>query len=148
MNTVSKLLVGFSVPVLFILLSQTGTADTMEAKVASGKTEVTTLAGGCFWCTESDLEKLPGVLDVVSGYSGGKEENPTYRQVASGRTGHIEVISVKFDTNVVSYEEVLDHFSAISTRQTTKGHSLIAVLTTVLLFSITISSRNRLPSNL
>jgi peptide methionine sulfoxide reductase msrA/msrB len=110
MNTVSKLLVGFSVPVLFILLSQTGTADTMEAKVASGKTEVTTLAGGCFWCTESDLEKLPGVLDVVSGYSGGKEENPTYRQVASGRTGHIEVISVKFDTNVVSYEEVLDHF--------------------------------------
>ncbi|CCN47922.1 putative Peptide methionine sulfoxide reductase msrA/msrB (Includes: Peptide methionine sulfoxide reductase msrA; Peptide methionine sulfoxide reductase msrB) [Vibrio nigripulchritudo MADA3029] len=110
MNTVSKLLVGFSVPVLFILLSQTGTADTMEAKVASGKTEITTLAGGCFWCTESDLEKLPGVLDVVSGYSGGKEENPTYRQVASGRTGHIEVISVKFDTNVVSYEEVLDHF--------------------------------------
>ncbi len=67
-----------------------------------------TLAGGCFWCTESDLEKLDGVIDVVSGYAGGGEQNPTYKQVASGKTGHIEVIQVAFDPNAVSYLEVLD----------------------------------------
>lgn len=72
--------------------------------------EVATLAGGCFWCTESDLEKLPGVLDVVSGYSGGEKENPTYKQVSSGKSGHIEVIEVKYDPKIVSYEQVLDQF--------------------------------------
>ncbi|MEF1290588.1 peptide-methionine (R)-S-oxide reductase MsrB, partial [Vibrio sp. M260118] len=71
---------------------------------------VATLAGGCFWCTESDLEKLDGVLDVIAGYSGGNVDNPTYKQVSSGKTGHIEVIEVKFDPKAVSYEQVLDQF--------------------------------------
>ena len=75
---------------------------------AGAKIETATLAGGCFWCTESDLEKLPGVIDVVSGYSGGVQENPTYKQVSSGTSGHIEVIQVKYDANVVSYEQILD----------------------------------------
>ncbi|PAW09043.1 peptide-methionine (R)-S-oxide reductase [Vibrio sp. V1B] len=112
MKKVSKLLVGFSftLPVLFILLSKTGTADTMDKMNASGKTDIATLAGGCFWCTESDLEQLPGVLDVVSGYSGGDLENPTYRQVSSGKSGHIEVIEVKYDPAFVNYEQVLDYF--------------------------------------
>ncbi|WP_045422767.1 peptide-methionine (R)-S-oxide reductase MsrB [Vibrio jasicida] len=112
MKKVSKLLVGFSftLPVLFILLSKTGTADTMDKMNASGKTDIATLAGGCFWCTESDLEQLPGVLDVVSGYSGGDLENPTYRQVSSGKSGHIEVIEVRYDPAVVNYEQVLDYF--------------------------------------
>ncbi|WP_050904918.1 peptide-methionine (R)-S-oxide reductase MsrB [Vibrio campbellii] len=112
MKKVSKLLVGFSftLPVLFILLSKTGTADTMDKMNASGKTDIATLAGGCFWCTESDLEQLPGVLDVVSGYSGGDLENPTYRQVSSGKSGHIEVIEVEYDPAVVNYEQVLDYF--------------------------------------
>ncbi|MET2851828.1 peptide-methionine (R)-S-oxide reductase MsrB [Vibrio owensii] len=112
MKKVSKLLVGFSftLPVLFILLSKTGTADTMDKMNASGKTDIATLAGGCFWCTESDLEQLPGVLNVVSGYSGGDLENPTYRQVSSGKSGHIEVIEVKYDPAVVNYEQVLDYF--------------------------------------
>ncbi|MGC9461735.1 peptide-methionine (R)-S-oxide reductase MsrB [Vibrio genomosp. F10] len=74
----------------------------------AGKVDVATLAGGCFWCTESDLEALDGVIDVVSGYAGGKLENPTYKQVASGKTDHIEVISVSFDPDRVSYEAVLD----------------------------------------
>ncbi|MEH0373549.1 peptide-methionine (R)-S-oxide reductase MsrB [Vibrio mimicus] len=69
-----------------------------------------TLAGGCFWCTESDMEKLPGVVDVVSGYAGGHVDNPTYKQVSSGKTGHIEVIQVTFDPKIVSYEQVLDQF--------------------------------------
>ncbi|WP_172581320.1 peptide-methionine (R)-S-oxide reductase MsrB [Vibrio harveyi] len=112
MKKVSKLLVGFSftLPVLFILLSKTGTADTMDKVNASGKTDIATLAGGCFWCTESDLEQLPGVLDVVSGYSGGDLANPTYRQVSSGKSGHIEVIEVKYDPSIVNYEQVLDYF--------------------------------------
>jgi peptide methionine sulfoxide reductase msrA/msrB len=82
----------------------------MDKAAHSGKTEVATLAGGCFWCTESDLEKLDGVIDVVSGYSGGKLENPTYKQVASGKTEHIEVIKVVYDPSVVNYEQVLDQF--------------------------------------
>lgn len=88
-----------------------GTADSdMSRTNASGDIEVATLAGGCFWCTESDLEKLPGVVDVVSGYSGGELESPTYKQVSSGKSGHIEVIEVKFDSEQVSYEQVLDQF--------------------------------------
>lgn len=78
------------------------------AVAAGAKIETATLAGGCFWCTESDLEKLPGVINVVSGYSGGAQENPTYKQVSSGTSGHIEVIQVKYDANVVSYEQILD----------------------------------------
>ncbi|PQJ85154.1 peptide-methionine (R)-S-oxide reductase MsrB [Aliivibrio sifiae] len=84
------------------------TADDNMSKPMNGNYEVATLAGGCFWCTESDLEKLDGVVDVVSGYSGGELENPTYKQVSSGKLGHIEVIQVTFDPKVVSYEQVLD----------------------------------------
>lgn len=93
------------------LASFIGVADSDMSKAdAKAKFEVATLAGGCFWCTESDLEKLPGVVDVVSGYAGGDVDNPTYRQVSSGKTGHIEVVSVKYNANKVSYEQVLDQF--------------------------------------
>lgn len=93
------------------LMSFVGTADSdMTKPSTSNGYEVATLAGGCFWCTESDLEKLDGVLDVISGYSGGNVDNPTYKQVSSGKTGHIEVIEVKFDPKAVSYEQVLDQF--------------------------------------
>lgn len=96
---------------LAILTSFVGTADSdMSDKNALTEYDVATLAGGCFWCTESDLEKLPGVIDVVSGYSGGELENPSYKQVSSGKTGHIEVVSVKYDPKTVSYEQVLDQF--------------------------------------
>ncbi|WP_114764576.1 peptide-methionine (R)-S-oxide reductase MsrB [Vibrio rhodolitus] len=101
-------------PLLAIFLlaaSFFGQADSEMSKTkTSGKTEIATLAGGCFWCTEADLEKLPGVIDVVSGYSGGTIENPSYKQVASGKTNHIEVIQVTFDPAQVSYEQVLDQF--------------------------------------
>ncbi|ORT49691.1 methionine sulfoxide reductase [Vibrio sp. qd031] len=70
--------------------------------------ELATLAGGCFWCTESDLEKLDGVYDVVSGYAGGEKPNPTYKEVASGKSGHIEVIQVSYDPSVVSYLDIVD----------------------------------------
>ena len=59
-----------------------------------------TLAGGCFWCIEADFEKLDGVVEVISGYSGGDEEYPTYEEVASGRTGHAEAVQVIFDPDI------------------------------------------------
>ena len=67
-------------------------------------------AGGCFWCMESAFEALPGVKSVVSGYTGGNIENPTYEEVSSGSTGHIESILVLFDEQKLSYKELLDFF--------------------------------------
>ncbi len=67
-------------------------------------------SAGCFWCTESDFEKVPGVLEVISGYAGGTQPNPTYEEVSSGRTGHRESVKVVFDPKTVSYRELLDWF--------------------------------------
>ena len=71
---------------------------------------VATLAGGCFWCTEADFEKLPGVVKVISGYAGGHKGNPTYEEVSSGQTGHVEAIQVYFDPAEITYGQVLDYF--------------------------------------
>jgi peptide methionine sulfoxide reductase msrA/msrB len=69
-----------------------------------------TFAGGCFWCVESDFEKLDGVVEVESGYAGGQKENPTYEEVSSGSTGHLETIQVIYDPSKVTYEKLLDFF--------------------------------------
>ncbi len=69
-----------------------------------------TFAGGCFWCTESDFEKVPGVKKVISGYSGGDVENPDYNQVSSGTTGHVESVQVYYDSKEVSYQALLQAF--------------------------------------
>ncbi|MFZ5817668.1 MAG: peptide-methionine (S)-S-oxide reductase MsrA [Bacillota bacterium] len=69
--------------------------------------EIATLGGGCFWCTEAVLSQLSGVLQVVPGYAGGRVENPSYRQVCSGETGHAEVVQVTFDPAVISFKELL-----------------------------------------
>jgi peptide methionine sulfoxide reductase msrA/msrB len=73
-------------------------------------TRKTTFAGGCFWCTEADFEKLPGVVKVISGYTGGTKENPTYEEVSSGTTGHVEAIQVYYDPSKITYEDLLDFF--------------------------------------
>ena len=67
-------------------------------------------AGGCFWCTESDFEKVPGVIDAQSGYTGGKAVNPTYEQVSAGGTGHTEAVRVTYDPARVSYAQLVDFF--------------------------------------
>lgn len=77
------------------------------------KLESIVLGGGCFWCTEAAYELLPGVKDVVSGYAGGKEANPTYEQVCAHETGHAEVIKIDFDPAEVSLAEVVDYFWAV-----------------------------------
>ncbi|RMF60528.1 MAG: peptide-methionine (S)-S-oxide reductase, partial [Calditrichaeota bacterium] len=74
------------------------------------KREVATFAGGCFWCTEASFEHLDGVLEVISGYTGGHVENPTYEQVCSGTTGHLEAIQVIYDPEKISYEELVEFF--------------------------------------
>jgi peptide-methionine (S)-S-oxide reductase len=67
-------------------------------------------AGGCFWCVESDFDKVEGVLSTTSGYTGGTVANPTYEQVSSKRTGHAEVVEIVFDPAKVSYEKLVEHF--------------------------------------
>lgn len=86
-----------------------GMATLAQAQTAPGKA-VATFAAGCFWCVESDFDKVDGVLSTVSGYTGGKEANPTYREVSSGATGHTEAVEITYDPAKVSYEKLLDHF--------------------------------------
>jgi peptide-methionine (S)-S-oxide reductase len=73
-------------------------------------TETAVLGAGCFWCVEAIYERVNGVIHVESGYAGGHVENPTYRQVVSGKTGHAEVALLEYDPNVISYEELLEVF--------------------------------------
>jgi peptide-methionine (S)-S-oxide reductase len=72
------------------------------------KYEVATFGSGCFWCTEAVFEKLNGVITVVSGYSGGTKENPTYKEVCTGETGHAEVTQITFDPSIISFKELLE----------------------------------------
>ncbi len=72
--------------------------------------ETVTLGSGCFWCTEAVFQQLKGVSSVVSGYSGGHIENPTYHQVTTGRTGHAEVCQIQFDPGQISFEDILEVF--------------------------------------
>ena len=67
-------------------------------------------AGGCFWCVEESFEKLKGVVEVISGYSGGITENPTYKEVTYGNTGHFEVVEIIYDKKVISFKELLENF--------------------------------------
>jgi peptide-methionine (S)-S-oxide reductase len=74
------------------------------------KTQITTLANGCFWCTEAVFKRLKGVISVEPGYSGGMVENPTYEQVSSGDTGHAESIRIEFNPDIISFKTILDVF--------------------------------------
>lgn len=78
-----------------------------------GKNETATLGGGCFWCLEAVYDEMEGVISVESGYMGGHAENPSYRLVCTGMTGHVEVVQVTFDPEVTSYREILEVFFAI-----------------------------------
>lgn len=77
------------------------------------KTEMATLGGGCFWCTEAVYQELKGVTQVVSGYAGGSVPNPTYEQVCKGMTGHAEVVQLTYDPAVVTYRKILEVFFTI-----------------------------------
>lgn len=99
----------------FTLLASLIMAISVQAQNSTQKTmstslETATLGSGCFWCTEAFFLEVKGIESVVSGYSGGKVKNPTYREVCTGLTGHAEVIQVKFDPKVISYADVLEIF--------------------------------------
>jgi len=81
-----------------------------EADELNARLETAVFAGGCFWCVEADFEKLDGVAEAVSGYTGGLVDNPTYEQVTYGDTGHLEAVRVAYDPGVVSYRELVDYF--------------------------------------
>ena len=74
------------------------------------KYQVATFAGGCFWCTEASFERINGVVDVISGYSGGHTMHPTYKEVCAETTGHAEAIQIYFDPEVLSFDKLLDVF--------------------------------------
>jgi peptide methionine sulfoxide reductase msrA/msrB len=81
-----------------------------DKKYDKTKLNKATFAGGCFWCTESDFEKIDGVVEAISGYTGGDEKNPTYSQVSSGMTGHTEAVQVLYDPEKVTYADLLEVF--------------------------------------
>jgi peptide-methionine (S)-S-oxide reductase len=85
-------------------------AGALLGSMAQAATATAIFAGGCFWCTESDFEKLPGVVQAESGYTGGKVPNPTYEAVSSGRTGHTEAVRVTYDPDKVSYAQLVEYF--------------------------------------
>jgi peptide methionine sulfoxide reductase msrA/msrB len=104
------------VTTLFFITLGCQRADRVQQSIAGDKPKEemnlqnATFAGGCFWCTEADFEKLPGVVKVISGYAGGHKENPTYEEVSSGTTGYVEAIQVYYDPTKVTYEELLNYF--------------------------------------
>ena len=90
-------------------LAEAQTKEVLLSEVPEGL-EVATVAGGCFWCTEAVFERVKGVADVFSGYSGGAEEGPTYRKVSNGMSTHAEAIQIYFDPRVLNFDKLLEIF--------------------------------------
>jgi peptide-methionine (S)-S-oxide reductase len=94
-----------------VLGLSTACSAQQPAKAKAGdKFAAATFAGGCFWCTESDFDKMPGVISTTSGYTGGRTANPTYKQVSNGGTGHIEAVRVVYDPSRISYGTLATRF--------------------------------------
>ena len=111
--------------------TQPATGKTEDMKTQTDHLKKATFAGGCFWCSEADFEKAQGVAEVISGYTGGQSENPTYEEVSAGRSGHLEAVQVLYDPTQISYQKLLDVFSGGTwTRRTPAGSSPTAGLST------------------
>ena len=91
-------------------MDNTSASATKTETISSNATDTATFANGCFWCTEAIFEGLEGVISATSGYTGGKTENPTYKQVCSGETGHAECLQVVYDPKKISFDELLEVF--------------------------------------
>ncbi len=96
--------------ILLITLLITSTINSVTAAPQAEKLETAIFAGGCFWCMEPPFDKLDGVTSTTSGYTSGHKENPTYKEVSAGSTGHTEAIKITFDSTKISYAELLDVF--------------------------------------
>lgn len=97
--------IGFS----SLVIAQTPAAKPLTPPTASSSAKAT-FAGGCFWCVESDFDKVPGVISTTSGYIGGKTINPSYEQVSSHTTGHAEAVEIVYDPSKITYEKLLEHY--------------------------------------
>jgi len=104
------LLAGPAMLVIWWLAAPGTTPPPKKVAAENAKIEKAVFAAGCFWCVEANFEKLDGVIDAVSGYTGGHVKNPTYEQVCSHTTGHVEAVEVKYDANLVSYNDLLEVF--------------------------------------
>jgi peptide-methionine (S)-S-oxide reductase len=102
-KTLSRLAI-LCLPLIPLLSAQQAASDVAEGQA------VATFAGGCFWCMEPPFDKLDGVISTTSGYSGGHQDNPTYKQVSAGRTGHTEVIQIVYDPDKITYQQLLETF--------------------------------------
>jgi peptide-methionine (S)-S-oxide reductase len=100
MNSVTRMLIAILLSILPF--------QQVQAASASAATEKATFAGGCFWCMEAPFDKLPGVISVTPGYSGGQVKNPTYEQVSAGGTGHAESVQIVFDPTKTGYSRLLE----------------------------------------
>jgi peptide-methionine (S)-S-oxide reductase len=108
---VRVILIILALAVLIVLwLPKRGDTQVAPRVVEGAALETAIFAGGCFWCMEPPFDALKGVESTISGYIGGKEPNPTYEEVSSGRTGHVEAIQITFNPSVVSYAQLLEVF--------------------------------------
>ena len=98
--------------ILISSINSEGVSESKEETMTEydGNIEIATLGGGCFWCMEHPFEILDGVIDVVSGYAGGDIENPSYEEVTTGTTGHIETVQITFNSEIISYSDLLEVF--------------------------------------
>jgi peptide-methionine (S)-S-oxide reductase len=110
--TMKQIVSYFAMAAVALAGAVTSPSFAQSLKLAAEKPATTkaTFAGGCFWCVEEALDKVPGVTATISGYMGGQTKNPTYEQVSGGRTGHAEVVQVEYDPKRVSYDKLLDVF--------------------------------------
>jgi peptide-methionine (S)-S-oxide reductase len=93
---------------LLLALAAVFMLDLAAARAQTSSHQVATFAGGCFWCTEADFDKVKGVISTTSGFMGGKTPNPSYQQVVAGGTGHAEVVQITFDPAIVTYKHLVD----------------------------------------
>ncbi len=111
----TALIYSFALTMMTLLLScaqanNTEKKENINMSNTNNKTETTTLGTGCFWCTEAIFQQLKGVISATSGYSGGHVDNPTYKEVCEGTTGHAEVIQIVYDPSIISFDELLEVF--------------------------------------
>lgn len=99
-----------SLPILITACQFSSETIAGDQTIPTDHLDTAIFAGGCFWCTESDLDKLPGVISTTPGYIGGTVNNPTYEQVVTGKTGHVEAVKIQFDKTVTDFETLLQTF--------------------------------------